>query len=233
MFDGHERPVDGMALSADGSTLVSSSSLGNELRTWDAISGASLGTFASNSPAFAYASRRKFILQWARIGRGPVAAYLDGVKIPHVWFPGTPMAVAFGPDEQLLVAARKLHSAAQGAELSLGIFEPKGDQRPETRIEYRSKREVQFPSVWDDQAAMAVSPAGQRVAVASGDVRLAVYGIPNLEIIKEYHYSVRRQTFTTDLPTRLFAGRQVAGGRSEGANNASAVRRGDLRGDDP
>ena len=37
---------------------------------------------------------------------------------------------------------------------------------------------------------MAVSPDGQRVAVASGDVRLAVYGMPNLEIIKEYHYSV-------------------------------------------
>ena len=57
-------------------------------------------------------------------------------------------------------------------------------------MEYRSKREVRFPSVWDDQAAMAVSPDGQRVAVASGDVRLAVYGMPNLEIIKEYHYSV-------------------------------------------
>ena len=190
VFDGHKRPVDGMALSADGRTLVSSSSLGNELRTWDAISGASLGAFVSNSPAFAYASRRNFIFQWARIGRGPVAAYLDGVKIPHVWFPGTPMAAAFGPDEQSLVAARQLHSAAQGAKLSLGIFVPKGNQRSETRIEYRSKREVQFPSVWDDQAAMAVSPAGQRVAVASGDVRLAVYGMPDLEIIKEYHYSV-------------------------------------------
>ena len=145
VFDGHKRPVDGMALSADGRTLVSSSFLGNELRTWDAISGASLGSFVSNSPSFAYASRRNFIFQWARSGRGHATAYLDGAKVPRVWFPGKPMAAAFGPDEQLLVAARQLHSAAQGAEVSLGIFVPEGNQRSETRIEYRSKREVQFP----------------------------------------------------------------------------------------
>jgi WD40 repeat protein len=190
VFDGHKRPVDGMALSADGRTLVSSSFLGNELRTWDAISGASLGSFVSNSPSFAYASRRNLIFQWARSGTGHTTAYLDGAKVPRVWFPGKPMAAAFAPDEQLLVAARQLHSAAQGAEVSLGIFVLEGDQRAETRMEYRSKREVQFPSVWDDQAALAISPDGQRVAVASGDVRLAVYGMPDLEMIKEYHYPV-------------------------------------------
>jgi WD40 repeat protein len=190
VFGGHKRPVDGMALSADGRTLVSSSFLGNELRTWDAISGASKGSFVSNSPSFAYASRRNFIFQWARSGVAHAAAYLDSAKVSRVWFPGKPMAAAFGPDEQSLVAARQLHSAAQGAQVSLGIFVPDGRERSEEQIEYRSRREVQFPSVWDDQVALAVSPDGQRVAVASGDVRLAVYGMPDLEIIKEFDYSV-------------------------------------------
>ena len=106
VFEGHTRPVDGMALSADGRTLVSSSFLGNELRKWDAISGASLGSFVSNSPSFAYASRRDLIFQWARTGPGHPGAYLDGAKVPLVLFRGKPMAAAFGPDEQLLVCGQ-------------------------------------------------------------------------------------------------------------------------------
>jgi len=190
VFDGHKQPVDGMALSADGRTLVSTSSLGNDLRIWDATSGASLRSFVSNSPVFAYASRRNLIFQWTRIGRGYATAYLDGEKVPHVRFPGKPMAAAFGPDEQLLVAARHLHSAAHGAEVSLAVFRPRGNHRSETPIDYRAEREVRFPGVWDDEAALAVSPDGQQVAVASGDVRLAMYGMPDLKLIKEFHFPV-------------------------------------------
>ena len=163
---------------------MSSSFLGNELRKWDAISGASLGSFVSNSPSFAYASRRNLIFQWARTGRGHAAAYLDGAKVPLVWFPGKPMAAAFGPDEQLLVAARHLHSARRRRCLPRDFRTRGTTSARKHELNIAPKERCNFPSVWDDQAALAVSPDGQRVAVASGDVRLAVYGMPDLEIIK-------------------------------------------------
>ena len=57
---------------------------------------------------------------------------------------------------------------------------------------YQIVTQVRFPGVWGDEAAIAVSPDGRQVAVASGDVRLAMYAMPGLKLIKEFHFPVRR-----------------------------------------
>ena len=48
--------------------------------------------------------------------------------------------------------------------------------------------ETRFPSVWDDTLALAISPDGGQVAIASGDVRLAIYRLPDLKTIKEFQF---------------------------------------------
>ena len=51
--------------------------------------------------------------------------------------------------------------------------------------------ETRFPSVSNDTLALAISPDGSQVAIASGDVRLAIYRLPNLKTIKEYQFPCR------------------------------------------
>lgn len=48
--------------------------------------------------------------------------------------------------------------------------------------------ETRFPSIWDDTLALAISPDGGQVAIASGDVRLAIYRLPGLKMIKEFQF---------------------------------------------
>ena len=51
--------------------------------------------------------------------------------------------------------------------------------------------EVQFPSVWDDTLNLAIAPDGGQVAIASGDVRLGIYSLPDLKMTKEFHFPCR------------------------------------------
>jgi WD40 repeat protein len=53
--------------------------------------------------------------------------------------------------------------------------------------------EVRFPRGRGDWPKLAVSPDGGQVAIASGDVRLGIYRLPDLKVIKEYHFPCRWQ----------------------------------------
>ena len=48
--------------------------------------------------------------------------------------------------------------------------------------------EIRFPSVWDDTLKLAISPDGGQLAIASGDVRLGIYSLPDLKTIREFHF---------------------------------------------
>jgi WD40 repeat protein len=192
VFTGHTGPVDGMALSADGRTLVTSSCMRDELRLWNTTSGKLIHSFACRSPKFVYAPRRNFIIEWDRFGPGYSAAYLNGAEVPLFFLPCKPMAAAFGPDEQLLVVAAHRDSVDRGPEVALATYRPAERRDAARQTEYRVLTQIRFPGVWDDEAAIAVSPDGQQVAVASGDVRLAMYAMPDLKLIKEFRFPVRQ-----------------------------------------
>jgi WD40 repeat protein len=51
--------------------------------------------------------------------------------------------------------------------------------------------DVQIPRVWDDTLNLAIAPDGGQVAIASGDVRLGIYSLPDLKMIKESHFPCR------------------------------------------
>jgi WD40 repeat protein len=51
--------------------------------------------------------------------------------------------------------------------------------------------EVRFPSVWDDTLVLAIAPNSGQAAIASGDVRLAFYSLPDLERIRELYFPFR------------------------------------------
>src|SRR5262249_21220992 len=127
-FTGHKKRVDSMALSADGQTLFSSSSLGDDLRMWNATSGEAVRSIGSSNPKLAYAPRRKLLFEWDCIV-GYSKAYVDGVKVLYSGIAAKPMDAAFSMDEQLLVVASHRDSAARGPELSLATFRI-GDARP-------------------------------------------------------------------------------------------------------
>ena len=51
--------------------------------------------------------------------------------------------------------------------------------------------EKHIPGTWEDTLALTVSPDGAQVAIASGDVRLAFYRLPDLRMIKAFQYPFR------------------------------------------
>lgn len=51
--------------------------------------------------------------------------------------------------------------------------------------------EVRFPSMWDDTLTLAIAPDGGQVAVASGDVRLGIYRLPDLKMMSEFYFPCR------------------------------------------
>ena len=51
--------------------------------------------------------------------------------------------------------------------------------------------DTRFPSVWDDTLTLAISPDSEQVAVASGDVRLGIYSLPDLKTIREFYFPFR------------------------------------------
>ncbi len=110
-------------------------------------------------------------------------ACLAGEEVPKFVIPGDILAAALSSDEQLLFVAKHHYSKMGGHEVCLGAH----------RLDdvHRVVAEIRFPSVWDDQAALAISPDGRQVTLASGDVRLRIYGMPDLKLIREYHFPCR------------------------------------------
>ena len=51
--------------------------------------------------------------------------------------------------------------------------------------------DAQLPSVWDDTLTWAIAPDGGQVAIASGDVRLGIYSLPDLKMTREFHFPCR------------------------------------------
>ena len=71
VFAGHAGPVpNSMALSTDGTTLVTSSSLRDELRIFNTTSGKCVHSFTCRSPKFVYAPRRNLILELGSLRPG-------------------------------------------------------------------------------------------------------------------------------------------------------------------
>jgi WD40 repeat protein len=82
------------------------------------------------------------------------------------------------PDGKYRVAARNEYSDEHFMQLRVLRTTGAGQVVAETRS----------PSVWDDTLALAISPDGGQVAIASGDVRLALYSLPDLKTIKEFQF---------------------------------------------
>ncbi len=204
VFEGHKKQVDGMALSTDGQTMITASSLEDLLYLWNTTTGAIVGSFDCSSPRFAYAPQRDLVVQWSTSETGSVTAYLAGAEIPGFAFATDVIAAAFTPDEQSLLVVRRLGSAALVQELSLGVhrvddlhriagnalFSRVWHERADNR--WRVLAEEHSLPVGGDEAALAISPDGQQVAVASGAVRLAIYAMPDLKPIKEFHFACRQ-----------------------------------------
>ena len=55
----------------------------------------------------------------------------------------------------------------------------------------RVAAETRIPSVWDDTFTVAISHDGGQVAIASGDVRLGIYSLPDLKPLREFHFACR------------------------------------------
>jgi WD40 repeat protein len=187
-YEGHTRQVDEMYLSPDGRTMITSGSLEHVLHIWDTTTGTILRSFNSWSPRFAYAPQQKLLLRWNTNGGSYVFSNLEGVELrplkssdkPVAGDLTKPMAAAFTRDEQFLIMAEHYYSKERGHEVRL-----RARRVPEG---YRAVAETRFPSVWDDQAALAVSPDGRQVAIASGDVQLRIFTLPDLKFAKEFHY---------------------------------------------
>jgi WD40 repeat protein len=85
------------------------------------------------------------------------------------------------PDEKYRVSARKEYSNEHFIRLSVA----------RTAVANEVAAETRFPSVWDDTLALAISSDGGQVAIASGDVRLAVYRLPDLKTIQDFQFPFR------------------------------------------
>jgi WD40 repeat protein len=82
------------------------------------------------------------------------------------------------PDGKYRVTASKKYSAEHLVQLQVLRATAGGQVAAETR----------FPSVWDNTLKLAVSPDGGQAAIASGDVRLGIYSLPDLKTIREFHF---------------------------------------------
>ncbi len=55
----------------------------------------------------------------------------------------------------------------------------------------RALAEVQIPSAVSNSLTLAIAPDGRQVAIGSGDVRLGIYSVPDLNVIKEFLFPCR------------------------------------------
>lgn len=85
------------------------------------------------------------------------------------------------PDGQYRVTASKTHSNEYFIQLQVL---PASGANP-------AVAEARLSSVLNDTLTLAISPDGRQVALASGDVRLGIYSLPALKMIKEFSFPCR------------------------------------------
>lgn len=199
-FIGHKERVDDMALSPDGQTLITASRVEETIRIWNTATATMVRHSGSRSPRFAHAPQRDFLLRWSGSSRSSAVAYLAGERVLGFQSPNRIMAAAFTPDEQLLVAARSdpqidviYLSTHRIGDLELAVATSRSSQsRQGSAADLRpAVATTSFTRARRDQVALAISPDGRQVAVASGHVRLGIYALPNLQLIKEHRFVCR------------------------------------------
>jgi WD40 repeat protein len=184
----HPGGIQSVAFSADGKYLATGGNWG-QVRVWNTGDWTSVRVIELEGHICQ--------LGFSPDGKFLFATSADGADLTRQSFEWRTGAAAAEPEGQKIKDPRYLTKAS--------LLTPDGKYRVLSANEYSDEyfislrvlravgadevvAETRFPSVSDDTLTMAISPDGGQVAIASGDVRLAIYRLPELKTIKEFQF---------------------------------------------